>query len=346
MSVRPKQVTGAVPQKSKHGDNELVHPYILKYEAKERKLMKILNCLYELADNDLIVCDRRTGLNNYDMNLKFATKLESLAKVLVTMSTQCCQKATDIRTKISEAQDRKARKQDDYVAFDGEVVKDAEKCELLQNRKTSQSSVFKSDPDKLPPPPKKPRIPVIWISDDEDDQANETEVYSGDPDTKFLYAKENNNSPEVNKYWCRECNKVFRDSHELRNHEANHRKELFRCLRCNSVSRSERSFANHFQTHTAETYTCPEDGCGQFFTLKSSLSNHMQKHSEHRMHCSICGKEFQYCQSHIEHEKFCHRTTRTVPCPVCKKYFWTPTSMRSHRSKYHTLVSEMYDNEF
>ena len=90
--------------------SELIHPYILKLDSRQEKILKMLNRLYELADNDLVICDRRTGLNDYTMNKKFADKLDNLAKFLLSMSTKCCQKATELRNKISAAEDKKIRK--------------------------------------------------------------------------------------------------------------------------------------------------------------------------------------------------------------------------------------------
>ena len=333
--------TGTKPKrmnKRKRRDiEELVHPYIMKFDARQEKLLNMLKKMYELADNDLVICDRRTGLNDYTMNKKFADKLDTLAKVLVTMSNQCCQKATELRTKISESEDKKRLENEDIFYIE-EVLKETEKCYLVQNKRLLRSGKFKTDPDCLPPPPPPKRIPVMTISTDEED-----EVYAGDVDTKFMYPREN--SIEQDRYKCMDCQKHFRDSQELRNHSSNHAKELYRCLKCNAICRSERSFYNHRQSHS-KTYDCPVEDCGLFFKLKTSLTNHMQKHSEDRMHCSQCGKEFKYRQSCIEHEKFRHLSTRTVPCPVCKKMFWTPTSMRSHRSKYHTLVSELYRDDY
>ena len=331
-----KQPRGS--KRKRHEISELIHPYILKFDSRQEKILKMLNRLYELADNDLVICDRRTGLNDYTMNKKFADKLDNLAKFLLSMSTKCCQKATDLRNKISAAEDKK-HQENEEIFYIEEVLKATDKCDLVQNRKLLRSSRFKTDPDCLPPPPPPKRIPVLTISTDEEDE----EIYAGDADTKFMYPREN--TIEQDRYKCTDCDKHFRDSQELRNHCAHHARELYRCLKCNTISRSERSFYNHKLTHS-KSYNCPVEDCGQFFRLKTSLTNHMQKHSEHRMHCSRCGKEFQYRQSCVEHEKYRHRATRTVPCPICKKMFWTPTSMRSHRSKYHTLVSEMYRNEF
>ena len=322
-------------KRSRINTEDLTHPYILKFDTWEAKIMKSLNKLYDLADNDLFICDRCTGLNDFNINLKFADKLEDLSKALVTMSSKCCQKATDIWNKISEAQDHK-HVANHEIFFLGEVS-DTDKCDIVQGQKTLRSNCFKSDPDKLPPPPppKRQHVGTIYISTDEED-----EVQPGNIDAKFTYVKSNNNTKEC--YNCSECGKCFRDGQELRNHASNHALELYRCIRCSHISRSERSFYNHIQTHRSALHHCPHEDCGQYFTLKTSLTNHLQKHSPDKMHCSVCQKEFTYRQSYIEHEQYWHRKTQTVPCPVCNKLFWTPTSMRSHHSKYHTLVSEMY----
>ena len=297
--------------------------------------------MYAIADNDLVICDRQAGLNDYIMNKKFTDKLDNLAKLQVTMSGKCSEKATQLWLKISEAEDKKCLDNQE-IFFIEEIMKEGDKSAIIQSHKSLRSSWFKSDPDCLlpPPPPPVKRKHTITISLDE-----EGDIYAGDPDTKFLFPRENNIDKDQ-RFKCMECTKQFRDSQELRNHSSHHAQELYHCLKCNSISRSEWSFYNHQQMHSSETYNCPVEDCGQFCRLKTSLTNHMQKHSEDRMHCSICRKEFQYRQSCLEHEKYRHRSTRTVPCPICKKLFWTPTSMHSHRSKYHTLVSEMYPEEF
>ena len=83
--------------------DELKHPYILKFESCEFKIFRSLNKMFELADNDLVICDRRTELNDYSINLKFPDKLDNLAKSLIMMSNKCCQQATAIHNKISES---------------------------------------------------------------------------------------------------------------------------------------------------------------------------------------------------------------------------------------------------
>ena len=222
-------------KRSRISTEDLTHPYILKFNAWEAKIMTSLNKLYDLADNDLVICDRRTGLNDFSINLKFADKLEDLAKALVSICSKCCQWATDIRNKISEAQDQK-RIANQEIFFLGEVA-DTEKCDVVQGWKTLCSNHFKSDPDKLPPPPppKRQHVSTIYISMDEED-----EVQAGDIDTKFTYVKSNSNSKE--RYKCSECGKCFCDGQELRNHASNHALELYRCICCSHISRLERSY--------------------------------------------------------------------------------------------------------
>ena len=174
---------------------------------------------------------------------------------------------------------------------------------------------------------------AAWISSGSEDDEPE----AGDMDTKFTYRKTNGNKTV---YICSACNYSSRNKVELRNHYSNHHKELYRCMKCSVICRSQQSFYNHSQTHNGVIYTC--NTCGMQFCLKSSFSNHAQKHSEDRMTCDQCGKQFQYRQSYVEHITYRHTDEKSVPCPVCKKYYWTPSPMQSHRAKKHGLVTEMF----
>ena len=306
-----------------------IHPYILKFETHQEKLSVMLNKMFELAATDLLVCDHDSGLNDFDMNLQFADKLDNVGKLLVGLSKRRSDEATKIRDKVDQAKDRKANLQD--VVCIGEVLKFEDKCEKAKCRTTRSGKFITNEQLKIKKEPM-----AVYVSSDSETEQDE----AGDMDTKFTYVR--SNSYTNNNYTCLECGKKTHDSQDLRNHTSNHKKELFRCMRCFTVCRSERSFYNHKLTHEKPSHMCPHPDCGMYFTLKTSYTNHLQKHSADWMRCDVCGKTFQYRQSHIEHIKYRHRTSRTVPCPVCKKLFWTPTSMRSHHAKYHGLVSEMF----
>ena len=249
----------------------------------------MLNRLYEIADNDMVICDRCTGLNDYSMNKKFADKLDNLAKLLVTLSTKCCEKATALRNKISEAEDKK-HVANQKIFYTEQVMKESDKCDVVQNQKLLHSGHFKTDPDCLPPVPTQPikRKHTITILSDE-----EGDIYPGDADMKFMFPQDKSIDKQ-DCFKCQDCSKQFRDSQELLNHYSHHAPELYHCLKCNSIICSEQSFYNHQQTHVSQTYNYPVKDCGQFFRLKTFLTNHMQKDSEDHMHCSICHKEFQY----------------------------------------------------
>ena len=328
----------------------LVHPYILKFETREYKIHKILNSLFALADNDLVVSDRETGLNDWSMNLEFARKLDSMAKTLAGFSRRCSEQANVVCDKVNAACDVKRKMQD--IVYLEEITKEEDKCAKLRNKKPQPKQWdkrIKEEPEKIPE--------VYWISSDDGSDEEEEEVtdkktgkktvkktkkqYPRNVDTNFTYAKENNN--KLDKFRCEQCGKRFRDSQELRNHQTNHSIEIYKCMRCTTVCRSERSFANHHNTHINGMHACPAPNCGMQFALKSSLTNHLQKHSNQHLKCDCCTKSFKYRQSQLEHIiKYRHREQRTVQCPVCKKLYWTPTSMRSHKAKYHFLARELY----
>ena len=105
----------------------LEHPYALKLEQKKCKLNSLLNSIYDLANNDLLICDFDTGLNDYSKNLKFADELDEMSKVLIGLSKDCTDKANVIRERIDQAKEDKRLIQD--VVFLQEIVKESEKCD-------------------------------------------------------------------------------------------------------------------------------------------------------------------------------------------------------------------------
>ena len=314
---------------------ELVHPYSQKIDAKLEKLKGLVNGIMDLADNNLMLADRDTGINNFDLQHKFADKLEEVGKHLTQLTKDCSLKAAQIREKIEFYQDSKLQFQDSY--FVGEVVKTSEK-----------------DPTAKKHPPKdfirdetvilKREHYATWISDDESDDDDDGTPQAGDMDTKFTYRKKNNNEELNHICVCEVCEQIFRDNQELCNHESTHHKELYRCMACNTVCRSVRAYYNHRKTDHQVTYHCPFPDCNNSYSLKTSLMNHEQKHSSYQYTCQLakCQKKFQYRQTYLEHINYRHRDSKSVPCPICKKMYWTPSAMRSHRAKIHGLVTEMY----
>ena len=319
----------------------LEHPYTVKFQNKKTKILTLTEQIWELAESDLIVCDRDTGLNDYKKNLKFADELEDLAKVMAGLSSNCSERAEKIRNRIADLQEDKRQIQD--IVYVQEILKEAEKDQRAQLRtpkpfvKTHEFRIKRERP--------------ITVSDDEDFETEPTNpkkknkqqnVFSGDPDTKFAYTKENEyDELQHPDHICVLCDKTLRDRTELRNHMSNHHKEIFRCMKCSKIYRTEVAFQTHNKTHYLEKYKCPESGCGMIFDLKTSWINHKQKHSDDMMICKKCGRQFKYRSTYLEHTRYRHLSAKSIPCPICKKYFWTPTSMRSHKRKQHGSVAEL-----
>ena len=69
------------------------------------KLYMLIDGIYELADNDLIVAERESGVNVYDMQYNFANKLEEVAKKLIKLSNDCTKNASKIREKVEHYQE-------------------------------------------------------------------------------------------------------------------------------------------------------------------------------------------------------------------------------------------------
>ena len=299
-------------------------------DAKIDKIETLLGGLLDLAKTNMIVANRDTGVNDYDMQYQFSTKLENVSKKFTQLAKDLSDEAVTVRANIQQYQDNKHALQDIY--FVQEVMKESAKVD--EARKSNPTDYIRDETVLL-----KREHYAPYLSDSDDECEN-----SGDMDTKFQYRKQNMNEENLHNFACTDCDQVFRDTQELRNHQSTHHKELYRCMSCDTVSRSVRSFFNHQQTEHAIVYRCPYPDCDDTFMLKTSLRNHTEKHNEFYYTCNLttCGKKFKFRGSYLEHINYRHRDSKSVPCPVCKKMYWTPTSMRSHRAKIHGLVTEMY----
>ena len=256
------------------------------------------------------------------------------------LSQECSKKAEEICQCIDDAKEDKWQIQD--VVFVQEIMKDSQKDECLKLHRKEPVNFVKTSEF---------RVKHEWVffvddpGDSEDEiQADKNRVYSGDPDTKFSFPKENDKDElqHVN-HICIEYDKTLRDSHELCNHLSNHHKEIFRCLKCSKKFRTEAAFDKHYKTHNGEWFTCVV--CATVFDMKSTLTNHMFTHTEERLSCKKCGHLFKFQSSYLEHVKYCHLDHKSIECPGCHKMCWTPTAMRSHHNKKHGSIDELLYGE-
>ena len=309
------------PRKRKHLRHIVetpLHPYVDMVDKAYLNIKAQCEKILLLSDNDMVLCNRRTGVNDYEPNLEFAVKLEYLAKKLIEVSNKCSFNAQKLRDIVQVAKDKKNDLQD--IVFMTEVTDVSKKCKEALNkwpRRVKYTMEIKSEI---------PRWPVTISSDESDDDG----PLPGDPDTRFMYIKNNSNNRDKVQFQCADktCRKVFRDSVELNNHVSVHQYDLFRCLKCFEVACSAFSFRKHMDKHNGTENKCTV--CDRILDLKSSLINHMQMHRMDKVVCQTCQKEFKYRQTGIEHIQWAHCDKKEVPCPICKKMFQTPTNMRSH----------------
>ena len=301
----------------------------MKLNIKLTQLNTLLNKIYALADNNLLVSNAETGLNDYSISEKYSKKLESASKLVASFANRLSEQAAVIMDKVDKAHDMKRNKQD--VLFAEEVTNPKLKCP--ETRKHNRIKFIPSTDTSVF------RIKRECISDDEEDKVADEPV-SSELDGRFMYPKINKNPAESHKFHCDHCNNVFHDQNKLRNHYTNHRIEFFTCFACDMLLCSMRSFEDHQKSHTSE-YKC--EICSKSFLLKTSFINHAQVHSNEVMHCSKegCNRTFKHQQNHLEHIRWGHRKNKECPCNVCGKMFQTPTNMRAHRVKIHGFMEEL-----
>ena len=313
--------------KRRHVARNESHPYVIKINIKMAKIDQIMKRIYELADNDLLVTDAKSGLNDFSMNMAYVKKLENLSKKLYKLGDEIAKKSAVLQEKIDEAVDRKDNMRE--IIFIEEITDWSQKSNEAQNQ--TKIERFKRSDEY--------RIKQETLDSSDDDIEPDTN-FQGDPDAHFTYSKVNENDSECHSYKCDLCDDVFRDYNDLRNHDSHHKVEFFRCMICLKVFRSLRSFETHHKSHDS-SYSC--DICSKQFNLKTSLTNHLPVHSTERMHCTHpgCQKSFKHRANQLEHIQWAHRKEKECPCNICKKLFQMPSVMRAHRLRQHGSVSDI-----
>ena len=280
-----------------------VHPYVIKMELKMQQLDKLVNKIYDIADCNMVVTNDKTGDASYDLNLQFADKLDNISTIVSGLGKRIAEKATSIRAKVASELENKNYSRE--IQFIGEIE---------PSKKRIKTEALSSDDENAPPTDKR--------------------------DGHFRYAKRNENDGEIHSFHCNECDSVFRDRNEIRNHMGQHSKEFYKCLVCSKIFRTVDSFENHQKYHSA-SHTCSI--CGQFFKLKTSLKNHNQVHLNLKLPCSHqnCDKTFRQRSNQLLHIQWGHKTTRGVKCTHCDKYYFTLNNMRAHRYYKHGIIADI-----
>ena len=104
------------------------HPFMCRLKSKINKVNILMEQIFEIANCDLVVTDINKGVMDYEMNRKFAKKMEKLSKEFASMSIQISEVASSISDKVDAALDKKEVKQG--IIFVEEVTEAKQKSDL------------------------------------------------------------------------------------------------------------------------------------------------------------------------------------------------------------------------
>ena len=134
---------------------------------------------------------------------------------------------------------------------------------------------------------------------------------------------------------CTECGKYFRSQYALQYHmKKKYSVYDYKCQSCDFKAILDAQLKAHVMNiHTkAHPFICTE--CGQGFTAKCYLKNHMSIHTgEKKYNCTSCKLCFRQKTTLKKHELI-HFNIRPFECNMCPKKFRVPTNLQVHIKRH------------
>ncbi|XP_062533596.1 gastrula zinc finger protein XlCGF57.1-like [Armigeres subalbatus] len=136
---------------------------------------------------------------------------------------------------------------------------------------------------------------------------------------------------------CDLCGKEFSQKTVLEAHHSTHVQEKnYSCEVCPKRFKSSKLLKLHVIRHVKgsqpkqETEPVECDVCHKVYSSKMSLKNHKLIHSDAKIACTFCGKNFKI-MAHLKVHLRSHTKEQPYECNQCHKKFGYETSLKTHR---------------
>ncbi|XP_052782522.1 zinc finger protein 560-like [Mya arenaria] len=157
------------------------------------------------------------------------------------------------------------------------------------------------------------------------------------------------------RWTCDKCGAEFKNRtsffyHGVKKHPKGGIRKVFTCHFCSESYYNKDSYKQHIlaNNHVTDEQPLPDiktcDHCGKIFGSAMARTRHINRqHSEKKVHCSVCEKEFS-CKSNLRQHMWTH-TGQRPRCEDCAIYFRSHRKLVEHTAEKHNVHMEFKERD-
>ncbi|CAH1772568.1 unnamed protein product, partial [Owenia fusiformis] len=159
--------------------------------------------------------------------------------------------------------------------------------------------------------------------------------------TNVSWKEQRHKHSHTNQYQCAFCGKRHGQKSDLDSHACLHTLRIKECSTCSKTYKTELGLQRHEAEHTGN-YRHMCEYCGKGFSYINLFQDHQMIHTDQKLKCPKCPKEFASARNLREHKDICGKTVKDFKCSECGNVYKSKRYLKEHISLKHSLNPPVY----